>query len=157
MFVDDPVPISFFVEANENQLTGYTDIMKYLGIDYGMNRIGVAVSDERGAFAFPRAVLPNDRHLLTALATLIEQDSIETVVIGDTRSFGGAENPITKGAETFISALSQAIKIPVTPVFEGWSSMEAARYAPKKEQHNDAAAAAIILQRYLDMKGDRVE
>ena len=131
--------------------------MKYLGLDYGTSNIGVAISDERGAFAFPRTVLPNDASTLSALRTLVEQEGIETVVIGDTRSFGGAENPITKGAEMFISSLSQTIKVPVTPVFEAWSSMEAGRYAPKGQSHNDAAAAAVILQRYLDMKGNGVQ
>jgi len=125
--------------------------MKYLGIDYGIRRVGVAISNAEGTIAFPRGIILNDEKLVSNLAEIIKEEKIEMIVVGDTRSHGGGENPVTAAAETFAARLAAETQTPVERVFEAWSSIEASRYAPEKEQHNDAAAAAIILQRYVDM------
>ncbi|HEV3244832.1 MAG TPA: Holliday junction resolvase RuvX [Candidatus Paceibacterota bacterium] len=129
--------------------------MKYLGIDYGGKRVGTAVSNHEGTIAFPRDTLANDGNLLANIARIVQEEKIEKVVIGDTRSHGGGENPITAEAETFMAALAQAAKVPVSRAFEVFSSIEASRYAPETKQHDDAAAAAVILQRFLDMNVTR--
>lgn len=127
--------------------------MKYLGIDYGAKRVGAAVSDRDATIAFPRAVFQNDTKLLSELMKIVQEERIESIVVGDTRSHGGGENPVTVDAEAFVEILKTKTKLPVESVPEVWSSIEANRYAPKGEEHNDAAAAAFILQRFLDMKG----
>ena len=129
--------------------------MKYLGIDYGAKRIGVAVSDDAGGIAFPRTTLPNDGKTLSQLARLIEAEKIGTVVIGDTRSHGGKANQVTAAAEAFVTALQATVAVPVERVWEMWSSIEASRYAPEGKAHDDASAAAIILQRFLDTHGTK--
>jgi len=129
--------------------------VKYLGIDYGAKRVGVAVSDVGGSIAFPRATLPNDAKLLGALAQVIRDEKIERVIVGDTRSHGGGENPITQDAERFMDDVARETGVPVSRAFEVFSSIEASRFAPKGKEHDDAAAAAVILQRFLDMKGAR--
>ena len=127
-------------------------MMKYLGIDYGAKRVGVAVSDAAGTIAFPRATLPNDAQLFSQLAELITNEKIGSIVVGDTRSHGNKENPVTAEAESFVAALQKTFDVSVERVWEMWSSIEASRYAPEGKEHNDASAAAIILQRYLDMR-----
>lgn len=131
--------------------------MKYLGMDYGAKRVGIAVSDEGGRIAFPRATLPNDETLLRQLAEIIRKEKIGAIVIGDTRSHGGAENPVTPEADAFATALTQEMALPVERVWEAWSSIEASRYSPGEKGHDDASAAAIILQRYLDIHSNTVE
>lgn len=131
--------------------------MKYLGIDYGTKRVGIAVSDADGTIAFPRAAFPNDAKLVDEIAALVEREGVEALVIGDTKTHGGAENPVTKEARAFAEKLEKRIGVPVTPAFELWSSIEASRYAPEGKGHDDASAAAIILQRYLEMHTGRVE
>ena len=126
--------------------------MKYLGIDFGTKRVGVAVSDAAGTIAFPRATLPNDAQLFSQLEELVKNEKITRIVVGDTRSHGGKDNPVTAGAEEFVVALEKTLAIPVERVWEMWSSIEASRYAPEGQEHNDASAAAIILQRFLDMR-----
>ena len=126
---------------------------KYLGIDYGRKRVGTAVSDAEGKIAFPRATLPNDSSLLSGILKLVQDENIGSIVVGDTRSHSGKDNPITKEAEAFVVALEAETKLPVEHVWEMWSSIEASRYAEKSNEHNDASAAAIILQRFLEMKG----
>ena len=126
--------------------------MKYLGIDFGTKRVGIAVSNDAGGIAFPRRTMPNDEQLVARLVKIIGEEKISHVVIGDTRSHGGAENPVSAQADLFIEALQRASGVPIIRAFEAWSSIEASRYAPRGREHDDAAAAAIILQRYLDMQ-----
>lgn len=127
--------------------------MKYLGIDFGTKRVGVAVSDAAGTIAFPRATLPNDAQLFSQLEELVKNEKITCIVVGDTRSHGGKDNPVTAGAEEFVVALQKALPVPIERVWEMWSSIEASRYAPEGKGHDDASAAAIILQRFLDTRG----
>ena len=129
--------------------------MKYLGIDYGSKRVGVSLSDQDGKIAFPRGEIGNDVKLIPSLVTVIEKEKVGHVVVGDTLSSGGRENKVTEEARAFVGRLAQAIQVPIEYTSEMWSSVEASRYAPKGEEHNDAAAATIILQRYLDIRFGR--
>ncbi len=122
--------------------------MRYLCVDYGEKRIGLAISSED--IAFPRGVIENDAGLFDTLAEIIVKEKVSAIVVGDTRSFGGLENPITKEAETFVDRLRVGTGLPVVLAVEAGSSVEALRYAPSDQKHDDAAAA-FILQRYLDM------
>lgn len=131
--------------------------MKYLGIDYGAKRVGIAISDDEGRIAFPRAVIPNDKNLLPYTVELIKKEKIGTIIVGDTRSHGGRDNPVTKEANAFIEILKKTTNLPVEKAWEAGSSIEASRYAPEREGHNNAAAAAIILQRFLDMHAGDVQ
>lgn len=130
--------------------------MKYLGVDYGSKRVGIAVSNSEGTIAFPRSAVLNDRELVEHIKRMCEEEKIEKIVVGDTRTVGGMANPVTKEAEAFMRELQAGTSLPVESAFEGWSSIEASRYAEKGNEHNDAAAAAVILQRYLDMKANSV-
>ncbi len=128
---------------------------KYLGIDFGSKRIGVAISDAAGTIAFPRATLANDAQLFSQLAELVKNERIGSIVVGDTRSHSDKDNPVTAEAEAFVAALEGAIAVPVERIWEMWSSIEASRYAPEGKGHDDASAAAIILQRFLDIRGTK--
>ena len=129
--------------------------MKYLGIDYGAKRVGIAVSDAEGRIAFPRTVLVNDEKLISQVVKILEGEKVGIVVVGDTKAFSGLENPITKELESFVGRLKQEIDLPVIPAWEAGSSIEASRYAEQGNEHKDEAAAAIILQRFLDMRGTK--
>ena len=50
--------------------------MRRLGIDFGTKKVGLALSDESGAMAFPYEVIPNDTELLQKVTTLIETENI---------------------------------------------------------------------------------
>ena len=126
------------------------ETMRYLGIDYGVKRVGLAVTDAMGAIAFPRTTVQNDPKLFDHLMQMIAAEKIEGIVVGDTRAFSGFENPVTRSAELFMNKLRDLSKLPVVSAWEAGSSVEASRYAPD-DKHEDGAAAAIILQRYIDM------
>lgn len=125
--------------------------MRIAGIDYGSKRLGIAVSNDEGTIAFPRGVFMNDGQLLEQIVDLVEREDIARIVVGDARALSGAANPVTADADAFAQELAATVAVPVERTREAWSSMEAARFAPKGKSHDDSAAAAIILQRFLDV------
>lgn len=135
--------------------------MKYIGIDYGTRRIGLAVSDETGSVAFPHAVVPSGREAISAIADLIKKEGIGAVVVGESRNFAGEHNLVMDDIEQFKTDLAEIAGVPVEYESELMSSALAARqFEPEEKSRKqnpsqeklDAAAAAVILQSYLDKK-----
>jgi len=126
--------------------------MRYLGIDFGLKRIGLAVSDDAGSIAFPRETIFNDEKTLAHILDFVQKEKVSAVIVGDTRAASGAANIASLSADLFIEELKEATPLPIHRGFEAWSSVEASRYAPKGKHHDDSAAAAIILQRFLDSR-----
>lgn len=139
--------------------------MRVLGIDYGGRRIGLALSDASGTLASPLRVFERPRSepetvrlLGQEIARLVaDDDGLATVVVGWPRRLDGTPNAQTPMVEAFARALGQAVAVPVVLQDERLSSHEAeARLAlterdwRKRKQMLDAAAAAIVLQDYLD-------
>ena len=127
--------------------------MKYLGIDYGSKRVGVALSDDGGVMAFPKAVIPNNRHLMKDLVDIVKNSKVEKIVVGEPKDFKMEDNPIFKDARFFSSELARDTGIPVEFEPEYLTSHEANRTNFELAGGNamiDASAAAIILQSYLD-------
>lgn len=124
--------------------------MRYAGIDYGAKRIGLAISDPDGRMAFPHAILDNNKKFLDELKRLVVERDIGCIVVGDAKSYAGVRNSVTDDVDDFIALLQMEFTVPIEPSFEAGSSVEASRYAPDGDEHNDSVAAAIILQRFLD-------
>lgn len=124
--------------------------MRILGVDYGKKRVGVAMSDESGKFALPKAVLPSSPNLAEELSALAESSLIETIILGESRDYGGRENPLIADIHILERQLKEkGFEVILEPEYS--SSVEAERFQGKNEMQ-DASAAAIILQRYLDKK-----
>ncbi len=128
--------------------------MKYFCVDYGSKRIGTAVSNAEGTIAFPRVTVQNAAAAIAEIAALIAGEKAEAIIVGDTRTLEGAENPVTKEAEDFAARLGQAAQLPMIWAREAGSTMGV---SDTLATHDDAAAAAFILQRYLDMNTRSVE
>lgn len=131
--------------------------MRYLGIDYGTKKIGLALSDEAGTMGFPFDIIKNTPQTLNKICALILEKNISAVVIGDSRNFTGAENPIAKDAKALSLQLIERAGVPVFFEPEVFTTV-AARRAQGKETKSrtirprvavDAAAAALILTSYL--------
>ena len=142
--------------------------MRALGIDYGLRRIGLALSDASGTLASPLAVLerPTERQRETLrivsaeVARLAaEDDGLAAVVVGWPRRLDGTPNDQTPLVEAFARALGAAVTMPVVLQDERLTSHEAderlavgERDWKKRKRKLDAAAAAIVLQDYLDAR-----
>lgn len=131
--------------------------MRYLGIDYGTSKVGLALSDEAGTMGFPHAIATNTPRLLDELLTLIEKMRVGAVVIGESRDLSGAENPIMQDARSLGDALAARAGVSVSYEPELYTSIEARRApakegktrAPRSNAPIDASAAALILTSYL--------
>jgi len=123
--------------------------MKYLGIDYGTKRIGVAVSDENGEFAFPKTIIDADSQSPQAIADIAKQEHVAGIVIGESLATNGQPNALVEQTVRFKEKLGSIATVPLYLEREGFSTVEAHRYQQKKGSRDDSAAA-IILQRFLD-------
>lgn len=123
--------------------------MRYLGIDYGRKRVGLALSDEQGQMAFPHAVIANTDDLLSELEAIIAKHHIEAIVIGHSKASDGSDNPIHQAVTELVTDLTLATGLPVQLQPEQYTTQEAIRFQGRSE-HTDASAAAIILNSYLD-------
>ena len=124
--------------------------MKYLGIDYGQKRIGVAISDEDGKIAFPKETIENidEEESISKLQKLAEREKIEKIVVGLPVSFSGEKNPQSEKVQIFAEKLFEIAKFPVEFENEILTTKLAAKGSTKK--NIDASSAALILQSYLD-------
>ncbi len=122
---------------------------KLLGIDYGTKRVGVALSDDSGAMAFPRVVLKNDASLLGALIEIIEQDEVTEIVVGKSVDYKMQPNVVMKEIDSFCDKLKKRVSLPIHLEPEFLTSYQA-QYFQGKTDMLDASAAAIILQSYID-------
>jgi putative Holliday junction resolvase len=138
---------------------------RIVGLDVGERRVGVAISDASGTLARPVTVLTV--HALdarsvpivaNALATLPDLDEpITAVVVGLPKHLDGTPNAMTERVRAFAAALGRIMDRPVHLQDERLTSREAERLLALREKdwrarkkRLDAAAAAIILQEYLD-------
>jgi putative holliday junction resolvase len=131
--------------------------MRYLGIDYGSSKIGLALSDEAGTMGFPHSIVKNTPSVISDLCELIATHDVGAVVIGESHTLSGTPNPVAAKAHALGDALHEKTGAPVMYESEVFTTAEARR-APAKEEKNrspkkqgavDASAAALILTSYL--------
>lgn len=140
--------------------------MRAIGIDVGARRIGLAISDATRTLARPLETLTvgDDRqgierlvHRLGELAS--EEDGVEVVVVGVPRRLDGGTTEATAHATALVDALRARTSLTIVTEDERLTSVEAERRLAvrerdwkKRKAKIDAAAAAIILQDYLDRR-----
>lgn len=129
----------------------YLGYMKYLAIDYGKKKIGIATSDDGGEMAFPCMVIENNKMLLTEVKQLCKELKIGAIVIGESLDQNGKPNAIAKDARAFAVLLEDTLDLPLSFEKEWMTSVHARAMQEGKEIVDDSAAA-LILQRYLDKK-----
>lgn len=149
----------------------YSRVVRVVGIDLGERRIGVAVSDPSGTLARPLKTIERRRsdadaveQLRAMIAELAAEDEVGSVVIGLPKRLDGSPSPQTLRVGTMVALLSRRLAVPVFTQDERLSSREAEERLSlrekdwrKRKAKLDAAAAAVILQDYLDArKGSRV-
>lgn len=127
--------------------------MRYLGIDFGTKKVGLALSDEGGSMGFPHGIVPNDGRLIDEILALIERKEVGAVVIGESRDFSGKENAVAKDAKAFGLLVERRAGIPIYFEPETLTTQEARRdFEGVRIPGNaavDASAAALILTSYL--------
>ena len=133
--------------------------MKAMGIDFGMARIGIALSDDTKFLASPFETYrrKGDELDIVHLKEIITTKKVDEIVCGLPMNMAGVEQEIAQKTREFMSLLQQSCDIKVTFVDERLSSLmaeemlkETERDWKKRKEKLDAVAASIILQDYLD-------
>ena len=130
--------------------------MKYLGIDYGEKRVGIAISDIEAKVAFPKIVLENNTDLIKKIADLCKESEVGAIVIGESKDYKGEDNKISPKIISFKRELSSVVSFPVFLEPEFMSSMQVEKTFGKTDML-DASAASIILQTFMDKERNRQE
>lgn len=144
----------------------YTYIMKYLALDYGTKKVGLALSDDQGTLAVPFEVIINTNTLKKQLIEYIQKYAIDVVVFGESRDQEGNYNEGHQAALRLAQAIERETGKKIVFQDERFSSLSAvahlyekgnvanprwsSRTTQEKRAPDDAKAAAVILQRYLD-------
>jgi putative Holliday junction resolvase len=136
--------------------------VRVVGIDIGLRRIGLALSDATATLASPWKALPAggepeaDAALIARSVSQIEEP-LQAIVIGHPRRLDGSATHVTSHVEAIAAALRTLVSVPVVLQDERLTSHEAEeRLAAreknwrKRKEKLDAAAAAVMLQDYLD-------
>ncbi len=138
--------------------------MRYLCLDLGRRRIGVATSDETALIATPFGVIyvRTQEQVFREVARLVKEQEVGGVVIGLPLQLNGQEGIESGRARDFASDLEKYIDVPIAFMDERLTSVEADRlmleagYKRDKRRANiDATAAALILQAYLDAERNK--
>lgn len=127
--------------------------MRYLGIDFGTKKVGLAISDESGRMAFPLQVVPNDDALVATIERLLQERAVEAVVIGHSVDKKAGPNALQTHIEAFMTDLTLACGIPIHLEPEQYTTQAAIRIQGRNDQ-TDASAAALILDGFLS-RSDR--
>jgi len=132
--------------------------MRFLGIDYGARRIGVAYGDELGvATPLPALVAADPKARWTALGDIVRNRAITDLVLGYPFNMDGSVGPKAREVDGFAGRLRDGFGLPVHLVDERLTSYEAESTIGKKDRRAlrasgivDSRAATLILQDYLN-------
>lgn len=132
---------------------------RILGLDVGSRRIGVAVSDELGIVATPVGYVQPGERDRDEFRALIDRFDIGQLVAGVPRNMSGKEGPQAVDVRNYANALAKDLELPIsywderlTSVIAEKSLISGGRSRSQRKQEIDAAAAAVMLQGYLDSR-----
>ena len=133
--------------------------MKWMGIDYGSVRVGIAMSDPDGLFAMPVQTIQRvtDKQVVSEILALIEDKEPDGVVVGLPYNMDGTEGEAVQKVRAFLNRLTPRLSIPVETWDERMSTQLVERLLiaadvrrDKRKHSRDKLAAQTILQGYLD-------
>jgi len=133
--------------------------VKFLALDIGSKRIGIASCDRLEVAANPFSVIPADKDAPRKIAALAEEEGADGVVVGMPYSMDGKERDACEMARKFIEKLKPHLKIPVEIIDERLTTkiaemvlIEAGMRREKRKEIRDAVSAALILKTFLDRR-----
>lgn len=129
--------------------------MKYLGIDYGDSKVGLAIGDSETGLALPYKILTNSgrESLLVDLKDIIRAEGVEIIVVGLPLNTISQPSNQTNNVQKFIDELKEKSEAQIDFYDERFSSAEAKKLGAGKR--DDDVAAMLMLQNYLDTNLER--
>ena len=138
-----------------------------MGLDFGTSTVGVAISDSMLITALPIETITRKgenklRRTYARIKELIEEYSVDRIVVGEPKNMNGTDSEISELAEDFAEELEKKTGLPVEMWDERMTTMTAGKIlqaagikGANKKKYVDKLAASIILQGYLNYYGQR--
>ena len=133
--------------------------MRYLAIDHGLKRTGLAICDASEVIASPLCILRGQKDLCSKIAQIVASQEVEAIVLGLPLNMDGSEGSQATKVKAFAQQLARQVRIPIHLHDERLSSFGAQERLEsmdlskaKKRDLLDAVAAAEILRSFLDQK-----
>ncbi len=133
--------------------------MRYLAIDYGARRTGLAICDQSETIASPYGMIQGHKNIIEKISEIVDQGNVEAVVVGLPLNMDDSIGPQAKLAMKFAKELENELTVPVHFQDERLSSFAAHEKLTraeiplkKQKRYVDAIAAAEILQAFLENK-----
>ena len=136
--------------------------MRYLGIDFGERRIGLAISDADGRLATPLGTIArrSDEQAVAEIARISRREEIGALVLGEPRHLDGRRGEAAQRVASFGEKLAASTGLTCSRLDEALTSNDAAGRlreagvpARRRRELLDAVAAQILLQEFLDRRG----
>jgi len=133
--------------------------MRALGIDFGLKRVGLSVSDRTGTLVSPYKTIERSTRnaLFDELINIIRKEAVETIVVGLPLSLNGEDTLTTRQARNFAESLGRRTDVPIHMMDERLTSAEAEEElnaagvrGKKRKMALDSQAAVIILRSWLE-------
>ena len=137
-----------------------SSLSRILAIDYGLKRIGLALTDPLNIFAYPFKTLLKDKNVLDELEKIITGKNVSKIILGYPFNDNGSKSDISGAIEKFAKEITRKFKIEIIFWDEGYTSVMAKEKilesVPKKSKRRDKGlldrnSAAIILQEYINL------
>jgi putative Holliday junction resolvase len=124
------------------------NLKNFLGVDWGMKRIGLALGNNENRLALPYKTVADIGEVLE----MIEEEKIDALILGRPLKMSNIDMKLDTGFENFLKALKERIEIPVILIDERLSSQGADALSGNKKTKagRDALSAMLILQNYFD-------
>ena len=121
---------------------------KYLGVDWGKKRIGLALGDSETKLASPFCVVAKENDVINT----VNKEKIDFIIIGQPIKMSGAKDNFTAGFEEFLNFIKNNCNVPVKLIDERLTSKaaDALSGTKKTKAARDSLAAMLILQSYFD-------
>ncbi len=128
--------------------------MRYMALDVGEERIGIAISDETGLVARPVETIVRESGPASfeRIADIVREKGVDTIVVGLPLLLDGSRGKQVRSTRAYVRGLTTHVEVPITYWDERYSTNRAREIMiENRSKHSlDAIAAAVILQEYLD-------
>ena len=124
--------------------------MRWLGVDPGTVRVGIAICDDGERVAVPLEIVPASA-AVPAIRAIARREEVGGIVVGLPISLDGVERTSAAAARKFGERIRRVLALPVEYEDERWTTVEAERDMPRG-QRSDDMAATVLLQQFIDRR-----
>lgn len=127
--------------------------MKFLGVDYGTKRTGIAISDADARVSVVKETIDADgqQAVIDRIKEIVDEETVERIVVGVPFNMDGETSDMTDHVRRFIENLRNHVSIPVQEIDERLTTEMAKQLLRGlQNQERDQVAAQIMLQNFLD-------